>query len=135
MLDQPLPGDSRVDHSKYRCGIDDCHYVPRGKESNMASNLKRHRNTSKRHSPFTRVVCHHPGCGKPFTRNDNLLGHQRKFKHSPIELQIPSCQTGTGSKHDFINQRNELMLRDVELLIKWEEPITTDWSMTEAHHQ
>lgn len=71
--------------------ICDCGYKPSGHLNNQASNLKRHRKTSKLHCHSRPYTCHYPDCGKFYTRPDNLLHHQRVKKHSMnIDLDVPS---------------------------------------------
>ncbi|KAI0008734.1 hypothetical protein F4779DRAFT_418914 [Xylariaceae sp. FL0662B] len=62
-----------------RCPL--CNFSPTGKKENRRSYYQKH---IKKHSDL-RFNCTHPGCGKSFTRQDNLSNHIRKRHKSPNE--------------------------------------------------
>lgn len=86
----PVPEPSEVgiqlvSPPKYRC--DQCNYEPKGKESNKASNLKRHKKNTIRHAPYGQKPkvyrCHFSECQRFYYRSDNLVQHQKRDQHSP----------------------------------------------------
>ena len=75
----PAPKNIR---SKFRCH--GCGYEPNGCGAYYASNMKRHQETCPRYtgnSLLKRHTCPLPGCGKGYTRVDNLRVHQKNKGH------------------------------------------------------
>jgi hypothetical protein len=92
-----------------------CGHRPSGRTGNRTSNLKRHRQTCKFGCSKALVKpakCGFKGCGKSYTRFDNLKVHQVSKGHLPdIELEVdfasapPIAQESDASPHNIYSMK------------------------------
>ncbi|KAH8687875.1 hypothetical protein BGZ60DRAFT_394712 [Tricladium varicosporioides] len=97
-----------------QCG---CGYVPRGKDANKSSNLKRHQSacqSDRRQTPYNLGrrnpklkrphKCSYSNCRRSYTRSDNLKVHQRNKNHTPVAELM--CDFTYGVAIDANNQHS-----------------------------